>query len=264
MNLKNIRKYWHIGFALLIMACVIFGSVMTVVGSDKIGPILIPGNDPSASDLYDEYGYGCENLTAFKINQQNPNGTFSDGTLTVTVSTPNKYTGLSFTSNLPVFYVYAKGGSYGNLYMYPEGVTSDSGILAPLTGGTTGPRADISHITFYYCPLQLAARISIGPDGINPVGTNHEFIALVEMSLNNGPWVPAVGVNVTFDLSGVGSACPGQSNPVTTDAEGKARFSITSAVTGAHSKTRKALFPVVSRGMTARFTPTIPTTGFLI
>jgi N-acetylmuramoyl-L-alanine amidase CwlA len=38
----------------------------------------------------------------------------------------------------------------------------------------------------------------------------------------------------------------------------------TSYFNGAHSKTRMALFPVVLSGVTARFTPTFPTTRFLI
>ena len=151
------KKYWRIGLIVLIIGLLAFGGAMTGFGADRIGPILISGNDPAPSVLWNEYEYGCEDLIAFKINQQNPNGTFSDGVLTVTVSTPDKFTGLTWSSNIPVYYVFAKGGANGNLYIYPDGEISDSGILAPLTGGTRGPRADISHITFYYCPFDPAS-----------------------------------------------------------------------------------------------------------
>lgn len=148
------KKHWRIGLIVLIVGLLAFGFTLTALGADRIGPILISGNDPSAPDLWNQYGYGCEDLISYKINVQNPTGTFTspDGALTVTVSTPDKETGLTWSSNIPVYYVFAKGGSNGNLYIYPNGETSDSGILAPLTGGTTGPRADISHVTFYYCP----------------------------------------------------------------------------------------------------------------
>ncbi|MDD4019579.1 MAG: hypothetical protein PHV28_16740, partial [Kiritimatiellae bacterium] len=68
------------------------------------------------------------------------------------------------------------------------------------------------------------ARISIGPDGTNPVGTNHEFTALVEIKVGDEAWAPAAGVDVTFALMGAGSACPSQLNPVTTDTNGEARY----------------------------------------
>jgi hypothetical protein len=42
------------------------------------------------------------------------------------------------------------------------------------------------------------------------------------------------------------------------------RFIFTSPTFRAHSKTRTALLPVVLSGVPMRFTPTFPTTGFLI
>jgi hypothetical protein len=72
------------------------------------------------------------------------------------------------------------------------------------------------------------ARISIGPDGVNPVGEPHEFTALVEIKIGDANWTPAAGVLVTFD-NDFGEPLMGTD---TTGMDGKAYFTIVSYIAG--------------------------------
>ena len=78
-------------------------------------------------------------------------GTYSDGTLSVTitvVSTPAGPT-FNFTSNIGVDAVLVKGGPDGNLYEYDPEVKSGTGLHAPLNPNN-GKYYGLSHISFCY------------------------------------------------------------------------------------------------------------------
>jgi hypothetical protein len=78
-------------------------------------------------------------------------GTFSDGTLTVTIDVRDTADGPVFdwTSNIGVDAVFVKGGPNGNLYVYDPEATADTGLHAPVN-----PANDkffgLSHVSFCY------------------------------------------------------------------------------------------------------------------
>jgi hypothetical protein len=75
------------------------------------------------------------------------------------------------------------------------------------------------------------ARISISPDGVNPVGQSHDFTITVEKYLSESTdWIPAAGVNVTPTHSGVGSIT--SSGPYVTDGSGQVTVTVNSAFAG--------------------------------
>jgi hypothetical protein len=74
-------------------------------------------------------------------------GTFTSGDVTITLDvTGNTF---SFTSNVTVFQVIVKGGPNANLYEYSSlgGVTSDTGLRAPLN--RQGSPSGLSHLCFF-------------------------------------------------------------------------------------------------------------------
>ncbi len=142
------NKTWRIMLTVLLVGLLAFGATLTAFGTTVQGPYLWEKQqDPKASDLYGTYNYGCENLKYFKIDVQNPTGTWSYNGFSVTVETVNKT--LSWSSDKDVYYVVAKGGNNSYIYVYPDGAKSGAGIVAPLNPG--GQRPDISHVSFYYC-----------------------------------------------------------------------------------------------------------------
>ncbi|MDV6012413.1 choice-of-anchor P family protein [Haloechinothrix sp. LS1_15] len=75
-------------------------------------------------------------------------GTYTDGTLEVTISGANST--FDWESNLPVQVVAVKGGPDTNVYDYrPDGETSDDGLRAP-THPKSGEQAGLSHASFCY------------------------------------------------------------------------------------------------------------------
>jgi hypothetical protein len=74
-------------------------------------------------------------------------GTFTDGTLTVTlVVTGNTF---NWTSNIGVDVVIVKGGNASNVYDYRPGEsTGDTGLRAP--ANASGQPAGLSHVSFCY------------------------------------------------------------------------------------------------------------------
>jgi hypothetical protein len=79
-------------------------------------------------------------------------GTFTDGTLTVTIDVRDTAAGQVFdwTSNIGVDQVIAKGGNTANIYTYdpPAESTGDTGLHAP--ANASGKFAGLSHISFCY------------------------------------------------------------------------------------------------------------------
>lgn len=129
-----------------------------------------PGSpDPDPSKL--PKPTSCTNLVRFKIDKSQNEITdgmvFTNNGFSVTIgkATISGETYFSFSSNYPVFHVYAKGGSLdGNLYMYyptfTGGVTSDCKLSQPsLSGGW-------SHITFYYCQPEQKGSLTVEKLGL--------------------------------------------------------------------------------------------------
>ena len=129
----------------------------------------------------------------------------------------------------------------------PSAVTNSSGqAVTTLISTETGTTTVKASTTVYDWDLStdgeaynsdpaekewVDARISISPDGINPVGQSHDFTVTVEKYLGEDTgWIPAAGVNVTPTHSGVGSIT--SSGPYVTDSSGQVTVTVNSAVAG--------------------------------
>jgi hypothetical protein len=125
---------------LLMMAWAIFP---TTAFATHVPPVQVDGN-PTCGELSD----GEVELKVEPV----ADGTFTDGTLTVTIDVRETADGPVFdwTSNIGVDAVFAKGGPTGNLYLYdpPTEATSDTGLHAPVNA--SGKFAGLSHISFCY------------------------------------------------------------------------------------------------------------------
>jgi uncharacterized repeat protein (TIGR01451 family) len=125
---------------LLMMAWAIFP---TPALATHVPPVQVEGN-PKCGELSDaEFELKVEPVA---------DGTFSDGTLTVTIDVRDTAAGqvFDFTSNIGVSAVLAKGGTEGgNLYTYSPPATSDTGLHAPANQNST-TWANLSHISFCY------------------------------------------------------------------------------------------------------------------
>ena len=125
---------------------VLAGLVVTsFAAASKVEPILLAGASNQGKTCADNEGEGQDWISFKPQPEPPPNGTYSDGTLTVQITyTDDKV--FSWSSNIGVDAVIAKGGSDGSyLYRYdpPSEETSDTGLTTP---GRTG----LSHITFCY------------------------------------------------------------------------------------------------------------------
>lgn len=90
-------------------------------------------------------------------------GTYSDGTLTVSVDEYDTASGeaFDFTANIPVQGVVVKGGPNANFYDYrPAGVLADTGLHAPVNADN-GMYYGLSHISFCYKPFVPAGEITV-------------------------------------------------------------------------------------------------------
>jgi hypothetical protein len=107
-----------------------------------VDPEFVPGN-PTCSDL-------VEGAIELKVEPV-ADGTFTDGTLTVTIDVRNTADGPVFdwTSNIGVDAVFVKGGPGGNLYVYDPEATSDTGLHAPVNPNNNR-FFGLSHISFCY------------------------------------------------------------------------------------------------------------------
>jgi hypothetical protein len=88
-------------------------------------------------------------LTELKVEPV-ADGTFTDGTLTVTIDVRDTADGQVFdwTSNIGVDVVIVKGGNASNIYTYDPEATTDTGLHAP--ANRSGTFAGLSHISFCY------------------------------------------------------------------------------------------------------------------
>jgi LPXTG-motif cell wall-anchored protein len=109
--------------------------------STHVSPTEVPGNAKCPAGL-----------TELKVGNGGPpvDGTFTDGTLEVTIDVRDTAEGQVFdwTSNIGVDVVIAKGGPNSNVYTYDPESTGDTGLHAP--GVPSGMFAGLSHISFCY------------------------------------------------------------------------------------------------------------------
>jgi len=135
---------WRI-FAIALAATVVLLLVAASASvASHVDPIFLPGATNDGKSCADNQGAG-QSWIELKIDP-NADGTFTDGTLTVTIVHTQEDKVFSWTSNIGVDAVIAKGGSDGSyLYRYdpPAEETADTGLTTPGTNA-------ISHIAFCY------------------------------------------------------------------------------------------------------------------
>ncbi|MHB0923986.1 MAG: hypothetical protein ACYC3H_08495, partial [Bellilinea sp.] len=147
--LKKISRIsYMLGAALLIASLVlnlIPGSWQPVMAA-SVTPITVPGN-PTCIDRGYEHGLSTEGPP--------PVGTsyWNDGKLFVTIILDADKIHFSWSSNIGVDAVIAKGGNGANIYVYdpPAESLGDSGLHAP--NNPNGRPAEISHVAFCYDDL---------------------------------------------------------------------------------------------------------------
>jgi LPXTG-motif cell wall-anchored protein len=109
--------------------------------STHVDPTEVSGNVPCP-----------EGLTELKVGNGEPpgDGTFTDGTLEVTIDVRDTAEGQVFDwmSNIGVDVVIVKGGNSSNVYTYDPESTGDTGLHAPVN--PSGMFAGLSHISFCY------------------------------------------------------------------------------------------------------------------
>ncbi|HEX6578875.1 MAG TPA: LPXTG cell wall anchor domain-containing protein [Jiangellaceae bacterium] len=131
------------GIACLISGLtVVFATLLPSATATHVEPEEFTGN-PTCSVL-------VPGTTELKVEPVS-DGTFTDGTLSVTIDVRTTADGPVFdwTSNIGVDAVFVKGGPGGNLYVYDPEATADTGLHAPVN-----PNNDkfygLSHISFCY------------------------------------------------------------------------------------------------------------------
>jgi hypothetical protein len=132
----TVRRSLVIGLAAVAGAVGLF--TVLPASAEHVNPELVPGNASCPAGT-----------TELKVEPV-ADGTFSDGTLTVTIDVRDTAAGQVFdwTSNIGVDAVIAKGGPNSNVYTYDPESTGDTGLHAP--ANASGKFAGLSHISFCY------------------------------------------------------------------------------------------------------------------
>jgi len=135
-NRITIRRSLVIGLAAVAGAVGLF--TVLPASAEHVDPVEVPGNAPCPAGL-----------TELKVEPV-ADGTFTDGTLTVTIDVRDTADGQVFdwTSNIGVDVVIVKGGNASNVYTYVPESTGDTGLHAP--ENRSGNFAGLSHISFCY------------------------------------------------------------------------------------------------------------------
>jgi hypothetical protein len=136
-ELVNRRRRGIAGIVSMVVgaACLVWVLPGGTAGATHVTPTQVPGNATCPA--------GTTELKVEPVES----GTFTDGTLTVTlVVTGDTF---SFTSNIGVDVVIVKGGPNSNVYDYRPGEsTGDTGLHAP--ANASGQHAGLSHVSFCY------------------------------------------------------------------------------------------------------------------
>jgi hypothetical protein len=135
-NRITIRRSLVIGLAAVAGAVGLF--TVLPASAEHVDPVEVPGNAPCPAGL-----------TELKVEPV-ADGTFTDGTLTVTIDVRDTADGQVFdwTSNIGVDVVIVKGGNASNVYTYVPESTGDTGLHTP--ENRSGNFAGLSHISFCY------------------------------------------------------------------------------------------------------------------
>jgi hypothetical protein len=113
----------------------------------------------------------------------------------------------------------------GVLNVKASGTVSVGGVNIAVATDGYGAH-DVSNQKTY-----VDARISIGPNGTNPVGTPHTFTVLVEKNDGSG-WTNASGISITGGISGIGMVTGGTCSSGPTDGSGTCTIIVNSNVAG--------------------------------
>jgi hypothetical protein len=132
----TVRRSLVIGLAAIAGAVALFA--VLPASATHVSPTTAPGNP------------ACPPGTTTLKVEPVADGTFTDGTLTVTIDVRDTAAGQVFdwTSNIGVDQVIAKGGPNANIYTYVGESTGDTGLHAP--ANASGKFAGLSHISFCY------------------------------------------------------------------------------------------------------------------
>lgn len=139
MNTENRSKILSVAGAITILTLILVSSFAQAA---SVEPVLVAGN-PSCADL-------VPGTTELKIEPV-ADGSYSDGTLSVTIDVRDTASGqvFDFTANMGVDAVIVKGGTDANLYSYNPEATSDTELHAPVNA-SNNLYYDLSHISFCY------------------------------------------------------------------------------------------------------------------
>jgi hypothetical protein len=144
----QLRSVRTVALAAGIIAIVVFGALAALAA--KVDPEFI---SDTANQTCSDFARAGQSWIEKKVDPP-ANGTFTDGTLTVTITGYDTKT-FNWSSNIGVDAVYVKAGNAGSyLYRYddptnasaPGEQTSDTGLTTPGEGTTN----QISHIAFCY------------------------------------------------------------------------------------------------------------------
>lgn len=182
-----------------------------VLSSSGAIPIINLGNS-SCEDVNFEgiglnftFGTGKADYVEGNFVFEDPEKTWSDFGVTVTVSVDGKYIEFTSTENC-VGAVIVKGGTGSNTYTYSPGVLHDGGLSAPLN--PNGDPAAISNLTFCFVecppspePLYIAVKSWFwnSYDFTTKVGTGYDYT--ISTALNTGSY--PININAWCDEMGV-------------------------------------------------------------
>ena len=143
---KDLRTRWHATAVLVVVGAALlalFGAYgAKPAAATHVAPVPIDGN-PTCADL----GTGWTELKIQPVDS----GTYTDGTLSVTIVVDEDAQTFDWTSNIGVDAVFVKAGSSGNFYRYdpPAEATADTGLhgqVNPANNKFFG----LSHLSFCY------------------------------------------------------------------------------------------------------------------
>ena len=149
-----------------------------------------------------------QSWTELKIQDTAPffwdglNGTFDDGTLSVTITgiTTAFEPPFSWSSNIGVDAVFVKGGNVGGfLYLYDPEATADTGLTTP--DNPSEEPANISHISFCYdlTDATPTATATLTPTATAPAGATPTATPTATLATTPTPTGQVLGVTALPD-----------------------------------------------------------------
>jgi uncharacterized repeat protein (TIGR01451 family) len=185
----------------LVLALAVLAALLPVLwtpaAATHVEPVFIGAND-NCAELGD---------SEFELRVQPvADGTYGDGTLSVTIDVRDTSAGqvFDFTSNIPVDSVFVKGGPVGNFYDYDPSASADTGLHAPVNPNN-GLYYGLSHISFCYSRVPSTdVTVSANPTVIHS-GDSVTFTITEE---NDGV-LPLTGATVVTDSVACNTALAG-------------------------------------------------------